>query len=158
MKQLVFTWILFLVLLFAAFIHRAQTQGDTLRYRDSINYSYHVVYRNYLETGGPWERTRVHRIYSKDSLLLYEHLQKIKSKGGCIADTELDIITMYDDNRHYRTRELKSAGKYLIKRYNASGELLSKEKVKQRDLKNEWDEQIYSGKYEQAKARSKKRK
>ena len=128
----------------------AQTNIDLSKARvhkqiDSINGVKQFDYTIY-EAGKKWHRTSVSRIYSKDSLLLFEFIEKSKGEG-CIATTTLEEITMFDDKRNYRTREMLSANKFLVKRYDSTGNLLSKTKVDRLDLKDEWDSKIYRGDY-----------
>ncbi|MEO6305892.1 MAG: hypothetical protein ABIP51_22285 [Bacteroidia bacterium] len=155
--------IIFLIFILTANFSYAQTVLDFSKATDvqmkidSINKVKYVFYTFYIDYKPAWERTMVNRIFSKDSVLLFERTEKSKSKGGCIASTVFENIIMFDEKRNYKTREMKNADTYIIKKYDSSGKLLSKEKVNRYDLKESWDGDIYTGEYEQSKKKKKKK-
>ena len=102
---------------------------------DSINGAKSFHYIIYKQDGAKWHRTSVSRIFSKDSVLLMEYIKKSNGKGD-IATTEFEKITMFDEKRNYKTRKELSANKFLVKRYDSLGKLLSTDKVNRLDLKD----------------------
>lgn len=122
---------------------------------DSINGAKSFHYIIYKQDGAKWHRTMVSRIFSKDSVLLMEYISKSTGKGD-LATTEFEKITMFDEKRNYKTREELSANKFLVKRYDNLGNLISKDKVNRLDLKDEWDGKIYLGGYTKGRPKNKK--
>jgi hypothetical protein len=119
---------------------------------DSVNGVKEYIF-SFYKPGKKWQRTDVSRIYSKDSTLLGECIRIFEGEG-CITAVTLEEITMYDENRDYRTREKLRSERFLVKRYDKSGKLLSTARVHRLDLKDEWDLQVYRGTHVKERPRS----
>lgn len=124
-----------------------QINRDTVSvfvHTDSINGAILLIKTEYKQLAKSHEVKEIKKVFTKDSILIYEEINKTTGIG-CILHTEFALITIYDEKRNYRTRAYIKPNSYRVKKYNSGGTLLSDKKYDLFELEDEWDAGNYLG-------------
>lgn len=117
---------------------------STFVHTDSLNGAILLIKTEYKQLAKSHEVKEIKKVFTKDSILMYEEINKTTGIG-CILHTEFELITIYDEKRNYRTRAYLKPNTYRVKKYTANGTLILDKKYDLFELEDEWDAGNYLG-------------